>query len=57
MVRLDGTDTNFLHLLGGFDMTDLDAVRSRVKNGMRVKAVWDKRKKGHVLDLKYFTPA
>ena len=56
MILLDGTDTNFLHLLGGFDMTDLEAVRRKVKNGMRVKAVWENEKEGHILDLKYFTP-
>ena len=56
MIRLDGTDVNFLHLIGGFDMSDLDTVRKKVKNGMRVKAVWKKEKKGHILDIKYFTP-
>jgi len=56
MILLDGTDTNFLHLLGGFDMSDLEAVRRTVKNGMRVRAVWEKKKKGHILDLRYFTP-
>jgi uncharacterized OB-fold protein len=56
LIRLDGTDVNFLHLIGGFDMSDLDTVRKKVKNGMRVKAVWKKEKKGHILDIKYFTP-
>ena len=56
MILLDGTDTNFLHLLGGFDMSDLEAVRRTVKNGMRVRAVWEKEKRGHILDLRYFTP-
>ena len=56
MILLDGTDTNFLHLLGGFDMNDLETVRRTVKNGMRVRAVWEKKKKGHILDLRYFTP-
>lgn len=56
MILLDRTDTNFLHLLGGFDMGDLETVRRTVKNGMRVRAVWEKEKKGHILDLRYFTP-
>jgi hypothetical protein len=56
MIRLDDTDVNFIHLLGGFDMTDLESVRGKIKNGMRVRAVWEKGKKGHILDLKYFTP-
>jgi hypothetical protein len=56
MIRLDGTDVNFLHLIGGFDMSDLEEVKKKVKNGMRVKAVWEEAKKGHILDLKHFTP-
>jgi uncharacterized OB-fold protein len=56
LIRLDGTDVNFMHLLGGFDVADLSAVRARIKNGMRVRAVWAKRKKGHILDLRYFEP-
>jgi uncharacterized protein len=56
LIKLDGTDVNFLHLIGGFDLSDLEAVRKKVKNGMRVKAVWEKEKKGHILDIKYFAP-
>jgi uncharacterized OB-fold protein len=56
LVRLDGTDCDFLHLIGGFDLTDRDAVRNRVKRGARVKAVWNEVKKGHLLDLRYFEP-
>ena len=57
LIKLDGTDVNFMHLIGGFDMSDLDKVRGIVKNGMRVKAVWKEEKEGHILDIKYFTPA
>lgn len=57
LIRLDGTDVNFLHLLGGFDKSSLEAVRKKVHNGMKVKAVWSKKKRGHILDLKYFRPA
>jgi len=56
LIRLDGTDTNFLHLIGGFDLSDLEIVRSRVKNGDRVRAVWEEEKLGHILDIKYFAP-
>jgi len=56
LISLDGTDVNFLHLVGGFDMSSLDTVRGKVKNGMRVRAVWEKEKKGHILDIKYFEP-
>ena len=56
LIRLDGTDCDFLHLLGGFDPNDRETVKSKVKRGSRVKAVWSEEKKGHMLDLKYFEP-
>lgn len=56
LIRLDGTDCNFLHMIGGFDLADLDSVRSRIQPGTRVKAIWNEEKKGHMLDIKYFRP-
>ncbi|MEW5723146.1 MAG: Zn-ribbon domain-containing OB-fold protein [Thermodesulfobacteriota bacterium] len=56
LIRLDGTDCNFLHLIGGFEMTDLEAVRAKVKNGLRVRAVWEEEKLGGILDIKHFEP-
>ncbi len=56
LIRLDGTDSNFLHLIGGFDLSDPEFVRKTVKNGMKVRAVWNKEKKGHIMDIKYFEP-
>ena len=56
LIRLDGTDCNFLHLIGGIPLDDPDAVRSRIGSGTRVKAVWSNDKKGHMLDIKYFEP-
>jgi len=54
-IKLDGTDCNFLHLIGGIDLSDAEAVRRKVKNGMKVKAVWNKEKRGHIMDIQYFT--
>ena len=56
LIKLDGTDVNFLHLIGGFPLTDLDEVRTKVKNGMKVKAVWEEEKLGGILDIQYFAP-
>lgn len=56
LIRLDGTDVDFLHLLGGFDLTDFEKVRKIVKNGMRVEAVWEKERKAHIMDIRYFKP-
>lgn len=57
LIKLDGTDVNFVHLIGGFEMTNLDAVREKVHNGMKVRAVWEEERLGHILDIKYFEPA
>jgi len=56
LIRLDGTDCNLLHLIGGIPLNDTGAVRSRIKPGSRVRAVWNDKKKGHMLDIKYFEP-
>ena len=56
MIRLDGTDCNFLHLVGNVDLSDPKKLTSKITQGIRVKAVWNKEKKGHMLDLKYFQP-
>ena len=56
LIKLDGTDVNFLHLIGGFDLSDPEHVRKTVKNGMKVKALWNDEKKGTIMDIKYFTP-
>jgi uncharacterized OB-fold protein len=55
--NLKGADCSFMHLLGGVDLSDVDAVRNIIKNGMRVKVVWNEIKNGCILDIKYFTPA
>ncbi|HAR96383.1 MAG TPA: hypothetical protein DCR97_10545 [Deltaproteobacteria bacterium] len=55
-IRLEGSDTGFTHRIGGFDLSDFDTVRQRVKLGSLVKAVWNKEKKGNILDIEYFEP-
>lgn len=56
LIRLDGTDCDFLHLIGGLNLDDLKTVKSKVKQDARVRAVWNEEKKGHLLDIKYFEP-
>ena len=55
-IRLDGSDTNFWHLVGGFDLHDLNLVRKMLKIGTRVRPVWKKEKQGCILDIEYFEP-
>ena len=56
LIRLDGTDVDFLHLMGGIDLDDFDQVRKTVKNGMKVRALWKEERQGHILDIRYFEP-
>jgi hypothetical protein len=56
LIQLDGTDCGFIHLIGGFDLKDINIVRKTVKAGMRVKAHWRKEKTGCILDIEYFKP-
>jgi len=56
LVRLDGTDVDFLHLLAGFDLNNFEVVRKTIKKNMRVKAVWNDERRGDVMDIKYFEP-
>jgi uncharacterized OB-fold protein len=56
LIRLDGADCNLLHILGGFDCSDVPAVRKKIKPGTRVRAVWSSEKQGHMMDIQHFTP-
>ena len=57
LIRLDGTDNDFLYLVGGVDPDDPESVTGRIKRGARVRAVWREEKSGHMTDLQYFEPA
>jgi uncharacterized OB-fold protein len=50
VIKLDGADTGFVHLIGG---TDLD----RIKVGMRLEVVFKEEREGNIHDIEYFTPA
>ncbi len=55
-IRLDGSDTGFIHQIAGIDLSNFDKVREVVKLGGRVRAVWSEEKKGNILDIAYFEP-
>ncbi|MFZ4437188.1 MAG: Zn-ribbon domain-containing OB-fold protein [Syntrophales bacterium] len=46
LIRLDGADVDFLHLI----KKDLDKIR----NGLRVKAIFSEQRTGHILDIDSF---
>jgi uncharacterized protein len=50
IIKLDGADTGLVHLLGEVDP-------AKVKIGMRMKAVFNDKRTGHIKDIKYFKPA
>jgi uncharacterized OB-fold protein len=56
LVRLDGTDCNFLHLVAGDPTGASSGSPGKIMRGGRVRAVWNEDRKGHLLDIKYFQP-
>jgi uncharacterized OB-fold protein len=57
VINLDGADCSFIHLVGGLDLSDVGAVRRVVRNGMRVRVVWNATKSGCIMDIRYFSSA
>jgi len=50
IIKLDGADTGFVHILGEVDLDN-------IKIGMRVKAVFrEDERTGNILDINYFKP-
>ena len=49
IIRLDGADTRFVHMLGEVD-------HEQLKIGMRVQAVFKEEREASILDIKYFKP-
>jgi uncharacterized OB-fold protein len=56
LIRLDKTDTNFLHIIGGPGLTEPESIKRTVAIGTRVKAVWRAEKQGEILDISHFEP-
>lgn len=58
MIRLDGADTNLIHLVEGLDLADPEKLLEQVKQGLRVRAEFKPREQrtGHILDIRAFQP-
>ena len=56
LIRLEGADVGFTHLIGGIDMSSIERVKSRLSIGTRVKAVWAREKPGSIFDIEHFIP-
>lgn len=49
IIKLDGADTGIAHFVGEVDFDSL-------QSGMRLEPVFNKDRKGHILDISYFRP-
>ena len=49
IIKLDGADTNLVHFIAGIDP-------EYVRAGMPVQAVWQEKRKGSIMDIRYFKP-
>jgi hypothetical protein len=54
MIRLDGSNCNFLHIVNYPDLKDFSSVNEKIGEGSRVRAVFNNEKNGHMMDIKYF---
>jgi len=56
LVRLDGADTNLIHVVEGCDLAHPEEVLDRVRAGLRVRAEFRPRDKrvGQILDIQCF---
>ncbi|UCD56770.1 MAG: Zn-ribbon domain-containing OB-fold protein [Candidatus Hydrogenedentota bacterium] len=50
IIKLDGADTGFVHIIAGTDL-------GKLKAGVKVRAVFGDDRQGNLLDIKYFKPA
>jgi uncharacterized OB-fold protein len=53
-IQIDGTDTLFMHFIGGVDLSDEDTARATVRGGVRVRAVWAPERTAEITDIKHF---
>jgi hypothetical protein len=56
MIQLDKADTCLFHFLGGVDLSDIEKACKEVKVGMRVRALWKKKREGKIADIEHFEP-
>lgn len=56
-IEIDGTNSLFIHFLGGLDLSDSKKALAVLKNGARLTAVWSDDRTAAITDIAYFTPA
>ncbi|MBT2523332.1 Zn-ribbon domain-containing OB-fold protein [Arthrobacter sp. ISL-28] len=53
-VEIDGTHSLLMHFIGGVDLSDSDAARAVLRDGLRVRAVWSDERTAAITDIKHF---
>lgn len=57
VIDLDGADVGLSHYIGGVEFSNLEKIKTQVRIGMRVRAVWKDQREGRITDIEYFAPA
>ncbi len=55
-IDIDGVFTRYLHLVNGFDISNVEECKRILTPGRQMEAVWKKERTGCIMDLEYFKP-
>lgn len=55
-IKIDDTDSQLMHLIGGVDLSDSAAAREQLRSGLRVRAVWAEEPSASILGIAHFAP-
>jgi len=55
-IEIDGTDSLLMHFITGVDLSDSDAARKALHNGLRVRAEWSQDRTAAITDIAGFVP-
>jgi len=55
-IAIDGSTSLLMHFLGGVDLTDADAARKSLHEGLRVRAIWADDRTAAITDIRHFEP-
>jgi uncharacterized OB-fold protein len=55
-IQIDGTDSLLMHHIGGVELADPETARARLRDGLRVRAVWAEAPTAAITDVAHFAP-
>lgn len=56
ILKLGDCIVNFVHNIGGIDVSDPTTVEEKLTVGMKLKPVWKDDRQGDMFDIAYFAP-